>query len=79
MPCQQINQVVNLLQKHDIRPSSSDVVAIVCASCNDDEVCPSRRDSADENESGASSSVQMRGSSVQVESGSVHTCTPEVS
>lgn len=64
MPCQQINQVVNLLHKHDIHPSSSDVVAIVCASCNDDEVCPSRRDSAAESDSQGPSGVQTRGKTV---------------
>ncbi len=77
MPCQQINQVVNLLQKHDIHPSSSDVVAIVCASCNDDEVCPSRRDSVTDSESQVALGVQMRGKSVQAGGGSVHNCTPQ--
>lgn len=58
MPCQQISQVVNLLHKHDIHPSSSDVVAIVCASCNEDEVCPARRDAAMDSADSTSISVQ---------------------
>lgn len=49
MPCQQIAQVVNLLAKHDIHPSSSDVVSIVCSCCDANDACPSRRDEDVEN------------------------------
>ncbi len=52
MPCTHVYQLHNLLSQHDLRPSQSDLLAIVCGHCNELEVCPSSRaeisdDSAD--------------------------------
>lgn len=66
MPCQQIAQVVNLLAKHDIHPSSSDLVSIVCSCCDADDVCPSRRDEDVENGQSMGTIVPNRSSAVQI-------------
>lgn len=66
MPCQQIAQVVNLLAKHDIHPSSSDLVSIVCSSCDADDVCPSRRDQDAENVQSLSGIVLNSSVGVQI-------------
>ncbi len=40
MLCSEIYELRSLLSQNDVLPSSSDLISIVCGSCDDQEVCP---------------------------------------
>jgi hypothetical protein len=41
MPCEHLQELYQLCDKHSLRIASSDAVRIVCRQCEEQEVCPS--------------------------------------
>ena len=41
MPCEHLQELYELCQKHELRIASRDAIRMVCRQCEEQEVCPS--------------------------------------
>jgi hypothetical protein len=41
MPCEHLQELFELCEKHDLQISSHDAIKVVCRQCHEQEVCPS--------------------------------------
>lgn len=41
MPCEHLQELFALCEKHDLQIASQDAIKVVCRQCHEQEVCPS--------------------------------------
>ncbi|QDV46583.1 hypothetical protein Enr13x_64920 [Stieleria neptunia] len=48
MPCEHLQELFDLCEKHDLQIASQDAIKVVCRQCQEQEVCPSSLTDGDE-------------------------------